>query len=194
VGTVAVEAEAHAAKGAARLILERAPEIRPADIPEAALADMLSLHAEALGQRAPWLAGIGGTPFCCIPLASRDAVAGARLDVNLWSRTLPPGSWAREVYAIAGEFAPGGRLKVRMWAPSLGVPEDPATGAAAVTLAASLAAMLPDPAGRFGWTIEQGAEIGRPSLIHAEAEKHEGTVVAAKVGGSAIIVAEGQIA
>lgn len=192
VGTVAVEAEAQGAKGFARLTLERAPEIRPVGIPDAVLTEMLSLPAEALGPRAPWAAGVGGTPFCCIPLATPDAVAGARLDLDLWARSFPPGAWAREIYAIAGEFAPGGRLKVRMWAPSMGIAEDPATGAAAATLAASLAAMLPDPSGRFGWTIEQGAEIGRPSLIEAEAEKRDGTVVAVRVGGYAIIVGEGR--
>jgi len=53
--------------------------------------------------------------------------------------------------------------------------------------------MLPEPSGRFAWTIEQGAEIGRPSLIEAEAEKRDGAVVRISVGGSAVIVAEGTL-
>jgi len=193
VGPVAVEARAEAGKGFARLTLERAPELRALDVAHADLVAMLALPQAAIGPRAAWAASIGGTPFCCIPLADRDAVAAARLDLRLWEQRLPQGVWAREVYAIAGDFAPGGWLKVRMWAPSVGVPEDPATGSAAAMLAASLAAMLPDPEGSFAWTIEQGAEIGRPSLIEAEADKSGGKVVRVRVGGSAVIVGEGRI-
>jgi trans-2,3-dihydro-3-hydroxyanthranilate isomerase len=93
---------------------------------------------------------------------------------------------------MAGDFAPGGRLKVRMWAPADGVPEDPATGSAAAMLVGSLAARLPEPDGRFAWTIEQGVELGRPSLIKASAEKRDGAVAALRVGGGVAIVGEGQ--
>jgi trans-2,3-dihydro-3-hydroxyanthranilate isomerase len=78
-----------------------------------------------------------------------------------------------------------------MFAPADGVPEDPATGSAAAALAGSLAAALPEADGEFAWTIEQGAEIGRPSLISSTAIKRAGQVVAIRVGGSAVIVGEG---
>jgi trans-2,3-dihydro-3-hydroxyanthranilate isomerase len=78
-----------------------------------------------------------------------------------------------------------------MFAPGLGVPEDPATGSAAGPLAVHLA--------RYGWTrygeqieISQGAEIGRPSLLHARVEGGEGRVDRVVVGGSAVIVARGE--
>ncbi len=92
---------------------------------------------------------------------------------------------------MAGDHAPGGTIKVRMWGPSVGVAEDPATGAAAAVLAGSLGTSLPDRDGDFSWSIEQGTELGRPSFIKASAEKRDGRVVSIRVGGGSVIVGEG---
>jgi trans-2,3-dihydro-3-hydroxyanthranilate isomerase len=85
----------------------------------------------------------------------------------------------------------GGSWKSRMFAPALGVPEDPATGSAAGPLAVHLARH-----GRiaFGQEIEirQGAEIGRPSLLRARAVGSADAIERVEVGGSAVIVARGE--
>ena len=84
-----------------------------------------------------------------------------------------------------------GFWKTRMFAPALGVPEDPATGSAAGPLAVHLARH-----GRiaFGAEIEihQGAEIGRPSVLYARADGSADRVDRVQVGGSAVIVARGE--
>jgi trans-2,3-dihydro-3-hydroxyanthranilate isomerase len=81
--------------------------------------------------------------------------------------------------------------KTRMFAPGLGVPEDPATGSAAGPLALHLARH-----GRiaFGDEIEisQGAEIGRPSTLYARVDATADVVERIEVGGSAVIVARGE--
>jgi trans-2,3-dihydro-3-hydroxyanthranilate isomerase len=86
----------------------------------------------------------------------------------------------------------GRRWKTRMFAPGLGVREDPATGSAAGPLAVHLARH-----GRvaFGEEIEisQGAEIGRPSLLYARAEGSPGEVRAVEVAGRAVIVGRGEL-
>jgi trans-2,3-dihydro-3-hydroxyanthranilate isomerase len=78
-----------------------------------------------------------------------------------------------------------------MFAPGLGVPEDPATGSAAGPLALHLARH-----GRiaFGEEIEirQGAEIGRPSLLRARVEGSPERVERVVVGGNAVMVARGE--
>lgn len=85
----------------------------------------------------------------------------------------------------------GSHVKTRMFAPGLGVDEDPATGSAAGPLAVHLARH-----GRtdFGQRIEirQGAEIGRPSLLEAVAEGTAQRIDRVAVGGSAVIVAHGE--
>jgi trans-2,3-dihydro-3-hydroxyanthranilate isomerase len=85
----------------------------------------------------------------------------------------------------------GSRWKTRMFAPGDGVPEDPATGSAAGPLALHLARH-----GRieFGDQIEisQGAEIGRPSTLHARVDGSAERVERVEVGGCAVIVARGE--
>jgi trans-2,3-dihydro-3-hydroxyanthranilate isomerase len=85
----------------------------------------------------------------------------------------------------------GRRWKTRMFAPALGVAEDPATGSAAGPLAVHLARHRRI---RFGEEIEirQGAEIGRPSTLYARADGSPDRVESVVVGGSAVIVARGE--
>lgn len=89
--------------------------------------------------------------------------------------------------------ASGDRVKMRMFAPDLGMAEDPATGSAAGSLAVHLARH-----GIVAWgdeiLISQGAEVGRPSTLFARAEGvgQEATLV--EVGGSAVVVGRGELA
>jgi trans-2,3-dihydro-3-hydroxyanthranilate isomerase len=85
----------------------------------------------------------------------------------------------------------GRRWKSRMFAPGLGIPEDPATGSAAGPLAVHLAR---HGRTRFGEEIEirQGAEISRPSVLYAQADGSAGQVERVLVGGSAVVVARGE--
>ena len=85
----------------------------------------------------------------------------------------------------------GGRWKTRMFAPGLGVSEDPATGSAAGPLAIHLARH-----GRTGFgeeiEIRQGAEIGRPSVLYARVDGSPQRIERVLVGGSAVVVARGE--
>src|SRR5271166_226763 len=88
--------------------------------------------------------------------------------------------------------AEGARVRSRMFAPGLGVPEDPATGSAAGPLAVHLARH-----GRiaFGQEIEisQGAEIGRPSQLFARALGSGERLERVEVGGWSVIVGVGEL-
>jgi trans-2,3-dihydro-3-hydroxyanthranilate isomerase len=120
-----------------------------------------------------------GLPNVYVALDSVDAVAALQPDFQQLAEFGPIG-----VNCFAGS---GLRWKTRMFAPGLGVPEDPATGSAAGPLAYHLARH-----GRiaFGDEIEihQGAEIGRPSTLHAVARSPEDV----EVGGCAVVVARGE--
>ncbi len=82
-------------------------------------------------------------------------------------------------------------LRARVFAPLSGVPEDPATGSANCGLVGLLAHLEEEPDGRYFWRIAQGVEMGRPSVLNAEAEKHDGKVVVTRIGGNCVMVAEG---
>jgi trans-2,3-dihydro-3-hydroxyanthranilate isomerase len=125
-----------------------------------------------------------GAPHVYVCLRSEDEVAALRPDFNRLSGL----SDVVGVNCFAGS---GSRWKTRMFAPSSGVAEDPATGSAAGPLALHLARH-----GRiaFGDEIEisQGAEVGRPSKLFARADGTADKVERVEVGGSAVIVARGE--
>ncbi len=87
----------------------------------------------------------------------------------------------------------GAAAHSRVFVPGVGVPEDPATGSAAVGLAVHLAAagLLPDGATAF--EVAQGAECGRPSCLRVHVDVAGGRAVRARVGGSVVPVARGEV-
>ena len=81
--------------------------------------------------------------------------------------------------------------KTRMFGPGAGVNEDPATGSAAGPIAVHLARHGEIPYGDL-IKIEQGVEIGRPSLLYARAHGSAEKLERVEVGGSAVVVARGE--
>jgi trans-2,3-dihydro-3-hydroxyanthranilate isomerase len=73
------------------------------------------------------------------------------------------------------------------------VPEDPATGSANAALAGYLAARHPSGQrdGTLRWVVEQGFEMGRPSMLEVEADIAGGAVAAVRVGGASVLVCDG---
>jgi trans-2,3-dihydro-3-hydroxyanthranilate isomerase len=77
-------------------------------------------------------------------------------------------------------------IRARMFAPHHGIPEDPATGSANVALIGLLAKLQPEQDLELSKRIAQGVEMGRPSLLEAEAEKKNGVVTATFIGGRCV--------
>jgi trans-2,3-dihydro-3-hydroxyanthranilate isomerase len=132
-----------------------------------------------------------GNPFLFAPLRNADALARARVDSTSW-RALMDGVHASGVYMFC-PVGPAGsrRIRARLFAPDHGIAENPATGSAAAALPADLVPRHRLADGLHPWTIEQGIEIGRPSEIAIEITAANGSATTVRVGGSAVIVAEG---
>jgi trans-2,3-dihydro-3-hydroxyanthranilate isomerase len=81
-----------------------------------------------------------------------------------------------------------------MFAPALGIREDPATGSAAAAFTGVLARYGQLADGSHAITIEQGYEMGRPSLIRLAMVTQAGKLVSASIGGDAVVVTEGALA
>ena len=75
-----------------------------------------------------------------------------------------------------------------MFAPLLGITEDPVTA-----LGGFLGVRESAAQGTPRWVVEQGFEMGRPSLLHLTVEKRGGEIAAIRVGGAAVAVSEGTI-
>ena len=126
-----------------------------------------------------------GLEHVYVCLGSKDEVAALRPDIS----RIADLSEVLGVNCIAGS---GLSWKTRMFIPGGGVSEDPATGSAAGPLALHLARH-----GRIGFgdeiEISQGAEIGRPSTLYARVDGSAEDVQRVEVGGSAVIVARGEL-
>ncbi len=193
VGLVRVDVQARdGLPVSARLWAAQLPVFGPPPPGKAELARLLSLEVEALaaGPLDPQAVSCG-VPFTFIPLRDREALGRARLDVAEWQRLLKD-FWAPHVYCLALDpELDGYDLRVRMFAPAMGIVEDPATGAAATALAGYLGSREAQPDGTLRWVVEQGFEMGRPSLLEVEADKRDGEIVAVRVGGKCVMVSEG---
>lgn len=189
IGPVTVHVENDAGVWNATLTLPGMVEERPVALSSQELAAVLSLEPRDVG--GSFFAG-AGLEFCFVQLASRDAVDRARLDKAAWTRHLAAAR-SPHIHLFAGELAGGATLYARMFAPALGIDEDPATGSAAAALVGAVAARPDFADGEFRLLIEQGVAMGRPSVINAAAHKANGALTAIRVGGATAHVAAGQI-
>lgn len=80
-----------------------------------------------------------------------------------------------------------------MFAPGLGIVEDPATGSAAVALSGYISKFLEKNDGEFSFVVEQGFEIDRPSIIEMSFSQKNRKIESVKVKGNAVIFSEGKI-
>ena len=178
----------------AQFELPRLPE-RIGEAPDVAdLARALSLDPADIGFRdhrpTMWSAGVG---FTYVPLASRSAVERARPDMGVWADVMGPADHPAAFVYCDETVDPARHVHARMFAPSLGVPEDPATGSAAAAFA-GVCMMFETPAdGEHIVVIEQGFAMGRPSVINLGMQLEQGKLVSASIGGAAVIVMEGAL-
>jgi trans-2,3-dihydro-3-hydroxyanthranilate isomerase len=155
------------------------------------LAAALSLDVEDLGFDAHhpsvWSAG---TPFILVPVASQAALARARPAPEAWSQLGPPE--LRKTFVYAKETAdPRHHVRARMFAPDLGVAEDPATGSAVAAFAGAAQVAERPEDGDHSLFIEQGDDMGRPSLICLDMRIENGRLTGASVGGAVYRILEG---
>ncbi|MFA5901511.1 MAG: PhzF family phenazine biosynthesis protein [Hyphomicrobium sp.] len=159
------------------------------------IADALGLLPREIGfeNHTPQCVSAGST-FAFIPVAGLEAIARARVEPAHWANVFP-GASIGGVYLYARECVHNGAaFHARMFAPQLGVAEDPATGSAAVCLAGVINDFDGLPDGTHRRLIEQGHEMGRPSTIALTLVVANGRLETVRIGGSAVRVIEGLIA
>lgn len=165
-------------------------------LPAAGSAPGLEAAAATLGLRPDELAAApvayeAGVPFTFVQVADRECLARTRLDSGRWAATFGK-AWAPQLYVVSMEDRERGReVHARMFAPALGITEDPATGAAAAALAGVLHDLQRPGDGEATWIIHQGEDMGRPSRIVLEASVAGGRLAQVRLGGTAVPMSEG---
>ncbi|SRR5258708_24521633 len=163
-----------------------------------------SAAAAALSVSPPAVAGTGlpvqvvscGVPFLFVPLTSRAAVDNATVNRGALERLLQSSnSRAHGVFLFSAER---GRDRAtvysRMFAPDVGVTEDPATGSASGPLGCYLVRHKVVPPQKAGAMLSlQGVKMGRPSHVHISIGLQKGEVASVRVGGESILAGEGTL-
>jgi trans-2,3-dihydro-3-hydroxyanthranilate isomerase len=129
-----------------------------------------------------------GNKFLFAELRSREALKTASYNTEIFRKHLP-----MERTVGLHLYVTGTDIQSRMFAPLFGVPEDPATGSANITLIGLLALRDPRPDLTLSKTIGQGVDTGRPSVLEATAEKKAGKVTATYIGGGCVPMLSGII-
>lgn len=170
------------------------PQFGPRFDERRTVAEMLSLDADDIDDALPVEVVSCGVPFLYVPLRSLDAAHRARPRAEVMERALagvvPPAVF---VFTREVERA-GSTVHSRMFAPPLGIVEDPATGAASGPLGCYLVkhgVVTSDGVAEI--VSEQGLEMGRPSFIKIRIEKDGDAISGVKVGGQSHYMGEGFI-
>jgi trans-2,3-dihydro-3-hydroxyanthranilate isomerase len=143
---------------------------------------------------APLFAGVG-MGFVIAEVASREALARAAPNLGAFRESavkFPSIGNGFQLHLYFRDPSDGGRLAARMFAPLIGVLEDPATGSANAALAALLLHLAPKGPPALSLDIEQGVEMGRPSRLLATASRSPDRSVRATVEGSCVPVLAGR--
>ena len=158
----------------------------------AAIAAALGLEEGQIGYAAhrPSLFS-AGVAFALVPVAGLEAAALAWPDPAHWEAAFGE---IGNVYVYCAETArEGSRLHARMFAPLMGMTEDPATGSAVAALAGALMRYERFAEGDHTIVVEQGIEMGRPSLITLGLDVEDGVLVSASIGGAAVVMSQGSL-
>ncbi|WP_022706567.1 PhzF family phenazine biosynthesis protein [Paracoccus zeaxanthinifaciens] len=193
-GLIALECQAGLVEvrivdGTAELTAPVLPRMVAGDVTTGDAAAALGLGASDIGfgGHAPCRAE-AGPGFVFVPLR----------DIAALERARPSGDAFAALTAGLGKlyaFAPdGGGFRARMFAPEMGIPEDPATGSATVTLAAPLLAAGALHEGENAFALRQGVEMGRPSDLGLRIDVADGALTRVRVSGRSAPVASGRIA
>jgi trans-2,3-dihydro-3-hydroxyanthranilate isomerase len=162
----------------------------PAGAPSPAdLAAVLSVEPGEVNQ--VFFAGVG-VPFCFAQLNSKEVVDRAAINRSAWAATLSR-AWAPHIFFFAGILEDRGKLYARMWAPALGIEEDPATGSASAALVGVMASKHDFGGTAYRLSIQQGVLIGRRGEIEAEARMSGSIVTSVSVAGATAYIASGEI-
>ncbi len=182
-----VETLADGTGGRARFRLPTLPEfLGPGPEPEI-LAPLLGLTPGDIGtgRHVPSRHGVGPS-FTCVPVASVAALDAAR------PAQAPDPADGLYLYTPDPEGT-GQSWRVRMFAPNFGVPEDPATGAAASAFAGVLVQFETLGEGIHDVALRQGQAMGRPSTIALQLTIAAGALRGVEIGGAAVIVSDGAL-
>jgi len=156
------------------------------------IAQVLNIETDAIDGRFPIEEASTGLPFIIVPLRKLEQVKHCALAKEKYF-DLVKGTEAKSILVFNPEtYDAKNNLNVRVFAEAYGITEDPATGSANGCLAGYLSKHRYFKTERVNVRVEQGYEVGRPSLLYLAAEVRD-AAVAVSVGGRVVPIARGEL-
>jgi trans-2,3-dihydro-3-hydroxyanthranilate isomerase len=153
---------------------------------------ILNVETKEIDERFPIQSVSTGLPFVIVPLKSLDSLKRARINLEkYYENAVPQGAGAFLIFCPE-TYHPKNDLNDRVFAECYGVAEDPATGSANGCLAGYLVKHRYFQNQAIDIRVEQGYEIGRPSLLYLKSEEKRGKIDV-HVGGKVILIAGGKL-
>ena len=157
------------------------------------IAEVLSLNIADIDGAFPVQEVSTGVPAIMVPLKTLGAVKRAKIDKDKYTQLIENVESKGLLIFSPETYHRENHLNVRFFADYYGVPEDPATGSANGCLAAYLVKHRYFGQNQINIRVEQGYEIGRPSLLLLKAKQGKGERIDVNVGGKVIPVAKGEL-
>lgn len=161
------------------------------------VADLLSLSVRDFDKNLPLQSVSSGVPFLYVPVRSLSAMKQIKFRIDIWEKHFSNNSSTQNIFVFTTETVQkSSTVHSRMFAPAMGIPEDPATGAASGPLGAYLVengVVAPSKNQFYHIRSEQGFEMDRPSFIEITVGKTKGAISSIKIGGNAVDVGTGQL-
>jgi trans-2,3-dihydro-3-hydroxyanthranilate isomerase len=163
------------------------------DLPQ--IAKLLSLKVDDLSNL-PIQTISAGIPFLYVPINTLEAMNNIQFRMDVWEEIFSKDENKRHVFTFSLETEhEETHVHSRMFAPAMGIAEDPATGSASGPLGFYLVnqGLIIGQENEYFIISEQGIEIGRPSMIEISITKGENSIQEVKVGGKAVIIGKGEL-
>ncbi len=156
------------------------------------VSEVLGIDKSDIDERFPIQEVSTGVFFILVPLKTLNAVKCSRVVRDKYFKLVEK-TQAKAILIFCPEtYNQDNNLNVRVFCDYCGIPEDPATGSGNGCLAGYLANYRYFGKSQVDVRVEQGYEIGRPSLLYLRAEEKSGKIEVF-VGGKVIMVAKGQL-
>ena len=155
------------------------------------ISEALSLNINDIDERFPIQDVSTGLPFIIVPLKTLDAVKRAKISRDKFFEMVKNTQAKLPLIFCPETYHKENQLNVRVFADYYGIPEDPATGSGNGCLAGYLVKHRFYGTDQVNVRVEQGYEIGRPSLLYLKAEYKE-SKIDVYVGGKVVMIAKGE--
>ena len=159
------------------------------------LGELLSIDPETIDNRTFGVRLVAaGSLYLIVPVYEYETVRAARFNYNAWAHSTAPQTSAQEILLFSGRNPNSdANFNVRLLGPNIGLQDDPPVGSAMPAFAAYLASHEHIQTGTHSFAVDRGDNQTRRSVLNLEMDHQGKPLLTIRVGGEAVMVAEGQI-